>query len=163
MASKFKFPNSETEVVVCKRQDILNCIEENFIDKDVVLEIIDKCEKDAAKFLQEGRWTGIPFIGNIRIPKNIAAERTKEQRELIDNAKEVLDKDKYMFFRRELRRDNFINNKKERYYRYILSKVVTKNHKLYNKLSNTKGEYFARIFLYSCINLTSLNNEEFNI
>lgn len=163
MASKHKFPNSEYEVIVYKRQDIIDCIEKNFTDKDVVLACIEKCEKDAALFLQEGKWTGIPFIGNIRIPKSVAMEKSKEQKELIDDAKNVLSKDKYMLFRRELRQDNYINSKKDTYYKYVLSKIITKNRKLYNKICNIKGEFYAKTFLYTCMELTSAHNEDFNI
>ena len=52
-----------------KKQDILDCIDNNILDKEIALTLIEQLEIDAANFLKEGRWTGIHFIGNIRIPK----------------------------------------------------------------------------------------------
>ena len=90
MADTFKFPNGGFDVKICRRKDIIDCIDENIIDKDVALAVIDKCEFDAANFLQQGRWTGIPFIGNIRIPKSKLLEESPEQQALIQEAKERL-------------------------------------------------------------------------
>lgn len=70
MADVFRFPNDGYDVTIVKKQDILDCIDENIIDKEVALSIVEHCEKTAAEFISSGRWTGIPFIGNIRIPKN---------------------------------------------------------------------------------------------
>ena len=69
MADTYKFPGGGYDVTVFKKQDVLDCIDKNILDKDVALAFIEQLEVDAANFLKEGRWTGIPFIGNIRIPK----------------------------------------------------------------------------------------------
>ena len=50
MADTFKFPNGGYDVTVLKRQDILDCIDANIIDKEVALAIVDQCELDAAEF-----------------------------------------------------------------------------------------------------------------
>ena len=94
MADIYKFPSGGYEVTVCKKQDILDCIDKNIIDKEVALAIVERCEIDAANFLKEGRWTGIPFIGNIRIPKLKQLEESPEQQALIAEAKANLEYNK---------------------------------------------------------------------
>lgn len=158
MAEIYTFPGGY-EVNVFKKQDILDCIDKNIVDKDIALAIVEQCELDAANFLREGRWTGIPFIGNIRVPKLKAMEATIEQQAIIEGAKETLDTNKYVLFRRQLSYDNIRHIKQERYYKYITSMAVSRNRKLYKKLCNEKGEYYARIFLYASKSITSVDNE----
>jgi hypothetical protein len=158
MAELYTFPGGY-EVNVFKKQDILDCIDKNIVDKEIALAIVEQCELDAANFLREGRWTGIPFIGNIRVPKIKAMEATTEQQAIIEGARETLDTSKYVLFRRQLSYENSRHIKQERYYKYITSIAVTRNKKLYKKLCNEKGEYYARIFLYASKSITSVDNE----
>ena len=159
MEDIIKFPNGGYDVTICRKQDILNCIDKNIIDKDIALAIIEHCEFEAANFLREGRWTGIPFIGNIRTPKTIQMLKTSEQQALIQEAKEQLGKEKYIMFRKTLNKENAKHISQERYYRYITSIAIAHNQKLYKKLCATKGEYYARIYLFASYNITSLDNE----
>lgn len=158
MAETYKFPGGY-DVTVLKKQDILDCIDKNIIDKEVALAIVEQCELDAACYLRQGRWTGIPFIGNIRIPKTRLMEESPEQQALIEEAKENLESNKYILFRRQLGEENSKHIKQERYYRYIVSIAVNRNKRLYNKLCDEKGEYYARIFLYATKNITAVDNE----
>ena len=89
MSDTLRFPNGGYNVTVCRKQDILDCLDANVVDKEVVLAIITQCEIDATNFLKEGRWTGIPYLGNMRIPKY--KEKFKEigGREILEDAKEV--------------------------------------------------------------------------
>ena len=159
MADTYKFPGGGYDVTVFKKQDVLDCIDKNILDKDAALAFIEQLEVDAANFLKEGRWTGIPFIGNIRIPKLRQLEESPEQQALIAEAKENLDTDKYILFRTQLGKENSKHIKQERYYRYITSIAISHNRRLYKKLCKEKGEYFARIYLYASYNITSLDNE----
>lgn len=158
MSETYKFPNGY-DVTVFKKQDILDCIDKNIIDKEVALAIVEQCEIDATNFLKEGRWTGIPFIGNIRISKLRQLQDSPEQQALIADAKANLDADKYILFRSQLGKENSKHIKQERYYRYITSIATNRNKKLYKKLCQTKGEYYARIYLYASYNITALDNE----
>lgn len=158
MADTFKFPDGY-DVTICRKSDIMNCIDKNIVDKDVALAIIEHCEFQAAEFIRQGRWTGIPFIGNIRVPKGRSILKTDEQQALIAEAKEHLDKEQYVMFRHRLAKENAIQIKQERYYKYITSIAVNKNRKLYNKLCKEKGEVYARLYLYSCSTITAINNE----
>ena len=159
MADTYKFPGGGYDVTVFKKQDVLDCINKNILDKEIALAFIEQLEVDAANFLKEGRWTGIPFIGNIRIPKLRQLEESPEQQALIAEAKENLDADKYILFRTQLGKENSKHIKQERYYRYITSIAISHNRRLYKKLCEEKGEYFARIYLYASYNITSLDNE----
>lgn len=158
MAETYKFPGGY-DVVVFKKQDIIDCIDENIIDKEIALAIVEQCELDAANFLREGRWTGIPFIGNIRVPKHRLMEDNADQQAILQEAKECLDANKYVLFRKQLREENVKHIRQERYYKYVTSIAVSRNRKLYKKLCDEKGEYYARIFLYASKNITAVDNE----
>ena len=43
MVDTLKFPNGY-DVIVCRRDDIMDCIEKNITDKELVLEVINNCE-----------------------------------------------------------------------------------------------------------------------
>jgi hypothetical protein len=159
MADTYKFPNGGYDVRVCKKQDIIDCIDENIVDKEIVLAIVEQCEVDAATFLNKGRWTGIPFIGNIRIPKTKLMEATPEQQALIQEAKDTLDNNQYIMFRKQLGNDNSKRAKQERYYKYVVSMAVSRNRKLYKRLCIEKGDVFARLFMYATYNVTAVDNE----
>lgn len=162
MSDVFKFPNGY-DVTVCRKKDILDCIDKNIIDKEIAHAIVEHCEIQAAEFIKEGRWAGIPFIGSIRKSKNKELIKTDEQQLLIEDAKENLEKDKYILFRKTLNIENAKQIKQERYYKYITSIAVNKNRRLYKKLCKTKGETYARLFLFCSMEVTALNNEYINI
>lgn len=153
MSDKFKTPNNGFQVTVLRMTDVINTLDDN-IDKDIVKEIITHCEKKAAKDLVAGIWVGIPFIGNIRISKYNQLLREKETQELIQEAKETLDKKDYINFRIDLTKDLSVKAKVSKLHNYNLSKIVTKNKKPYNNLVKHKGVDFAKIYLYSLTNLT---------
>lgn len=153
MSDTFKFPNGY-DVTVVRKQDIIDCLDSNVIDKDVVLAVISQCELDAANFISSGRWTGIPFLGSIRVPKRLQRLQTQEVQDLINEAKNTLDKDRYIIFRHRLNGDIEKEQKQERYYRYIVSHFVNNNRRFYNKLVKEKGEETAQFICYTLSNLT---------
>lgn len=154
MADTIKFPNDGYEVTVCKKSDILECIDKNIVDKDVALAIVEHCEFHAANFIRQGRWAGIPFIGNIRVPKTTSILQTTEQQALIAEAKEQLTKEQYIMFRTRLNKENAKHIKQNRYFNYITSIVANNNKKLYKRLCERKGEAYAKCFLYFAYNAT---------
>lgn len=154
MSDTFKFPNGGYDVTVVRKQDIIDCLDANVVDKDVVLAVISQCELDAANFISSGRWTGIPFIGSIRVPKRIQRIHSKEVQDLIEEAKNTLDKDRYLVFRHRLGSDINREERENRYYRYIVSHFVNNNRKFYNKLVKKEGEDVAQFICYTLSNLT---------
>ena len=163
MADTFKFPNGGYDVTICRKQDILDCIDKNIIDKDIALAIVEHCEFQAASFIREGRWTGIPFIGNIRMSKTKELLKSSEQQALIAEAKENLGKEQYVLFRKQLNKENVKRISQERYYRFITSMAISNNKKLFRKLCKVHGEVYARVFLFCSYEVVAVTNEYINL
>lgn len=160
MYNIFKFPNGGFDVKVCRKQDILDSLGDD-IDKELLLTIVTQCETDAINFINEGRWTGIPYLGNMRVPKNKQKFEEIGGREILETARQELDKKQYDAFKRDLNASIVIDIKKERLYRYMTSCFVTKNRKVYDRflsyattLSINNVDAYARFMCYSCIELT---------
>lgn len=154
----YKFPGGN-DVKVIRKEDIIDTINTNIVDKDVALAIVKQCEIDAAAFLKSGRWTGIPFMGNIKVPDNVKMSRTPEQRELIDSAYHSVSNEQFVMFRRGLAYDNEKRIKANRYFNYVLSMAVAKNRQLFKKLCKEKGESWTRIHFFLTFSVTAINNE----
>ena len=149
-----RFPPEGYEVTVLRKADVLKCIDENIIDKEIALEIVRRCEIDATNFLKEGRWAGIPFLGNIRIPKIVQTFLSEDTQKLMSEAKETLDENKYLLFRKQFATDAVKREDKERFYKYELSKFIGKNIKLFRKLANKHGDKLARVISFTLRNMT---------
>ena len=147
MADTFNFPNG-FEVKVFRKSDIIDCIDANIIDKETALAVITQCELDASNFIREGRWTGIPYIGNIRIPEAKKRFNSEENKELLETAKETMPKEQYVLFRKRLAVDITKKIKQEKLYRSIVAMVASRNPYLYRKYCNNKGENIARLHMY---------------
>lgn len=161
MSDIFKFPNGY-DVKILRKEDVLASIEANIVDKDVALEIVKRCEIDAANFIKEGRWASIPFIGNIRIPKAREKFLSEETQSLLAEAESALERDKYLLFRKSVAEDISKQVKTERYFCYQVSKFVGKNTKFFKKVSEKHGDNYARFLCYtlSGINMIESNNYE---
>lgn len=155
MEDTIKLPSGGYDVKVVRKEDIIKCIDVNILDKDIMLAFINQFEVDASNFLAKGRWTSLPYIGTLRRSQYKEALNSNEIIELNEAAKENLDKDKYILFRKNLRDDIARGIKRERLYKYTLSQVVKKNKDFYDYLESTKGELIARVVCYSMFNLTS--------
>lgn len=153
MGNTIKTPQNGYDIKVVRKTDIIKCIDENILDKDVMLALISQLEVDASTFLSEGRWTSLPYLGTLRKNKFKEIINSEENKELILAAKENLDKDKYIVFRKDLRDDITKRIRRERIFNYTVSKFVTKNKVFYNKLRNAKGEKAARFISYTLYEL----------
>ena len=158
MTDSYKFPGG-CDVTVVRKQDIVDCIDVNIVDKEVALAIIQQCESDAAAFLRQGRWVGIPFIGSIRANQVRKLEKTKEQQELIDAAFTTATPEQYVIFRRTLAHDNHRKIKAQRYYNFVLASAVAKNRALFKKMCKDKGEAFTRIHFFLNQSIVAVSNE----
>lgn len=156
-----KFPNGY-EVEVLTKDDIIKSLDDD-VDKELLSIIIDQCNADIVKFLEEERWTGIPFFGNIRIPKRVKKLQSDKVQNLIKDAKQTLTLSKYKEFRKELANDIRNEEKEETHYNYVISKFVKKNAKFYKYLVEVYGIDLAKLKCWFIINdgLTiSRNNQE---
>lgn len=148
MIGVYKFPNGN-DVEVYKREDIVKCIKNNITDANVILAVINDCEKQCADFISQGTWASIPFIGNFRIPKHTLMEQTEEQKELLKGASEILTNKDYVLFRKQVLIDNAKRAAQQRYFNYEVSKMVTKNRKTYNRLLNRLPKAIVHILFYT--------------
>lgn len=158
MSDVFKFPKGY-EVKILRKEDVLASIDANIIDKDVALEIVKKCEIDAANFLREGCWASIPFIGNLRVPKTTKKLLSEETQAILGEAKTALDRDKFLLFRKSIAFDIGKQVKVERYYRYTVSKFVGKNPKFFKDMSAKYGDIAARFLCYTLCDLSMIETE----
>ena len=154
MPESRKFPPEGYQVTVLRKQDVLKCIDDNILDKEIALDIVRRCEIDATNFIKEGRWAGIPFLGNIRIPKIVQNFLSEETQALMNEAKETLDTNQYLLFRHSYASDAMKQEKFERYYRYELSKFIGKNIRFFRRVSTKKGDKFARMLCFTLRSLT---------
>ena len=161
MSDIFRFPGGY-DVKILRKEDVLASIEANIVDKEVALEIVKRCEIDAANFIKEGRWASIPFIGNIRIPKFKEKFTSEETQNLLSEAEATLERDKYLLFRKSVAEDINKKIKIKRYFCYQVSKFVGKNPKFFKKVSEKHGDNYARLLCYtlSGINIVESNNYE---
>lgn len=156
-----KFPYSNYDVTVCNKDDILEELKsDSSIDDDVIKEIIDSLEEDVISFIKKDKWTGIPFLGSIKMPDGIRLNSTEEQKELIKDAFNTMDKDEYVKFRHTLAVDNYLRAKEERNKKYIASMVARRNNKVYNRLIKQKGEKYANFIMLSLLKLKEPIREE---
>ena len=121
--------------------------------------IVKQCEIDAANFLRKGRWTGIPFMGSIKVPDVVKMSNSKEQKELIQTAMDTVTNEQFVIFRRDLAHSNEKRVKATRYYNYVLSMAVAKNRELFKKLCKDKGVGYARIHFFLISSITAVENE----
>lgn len=159
MKDVYNFPNGGYEVRIVRRSEVLEAIDKNIIDKDIALAIIERCELDCANFLKEGRWANIPYIGNIRIPKAKQLIKSEEQQTLISDAYDNLDTDSYLMFRKQLNQYNAQRARFEKSYNYLLAIMVNRYNKYYNYLKRNKGDYKARITVYTFASLDPLTED----
>jgi len=158
----FKFPGGK-DVTVVRKQDVIECVNTNIVDKEVALAIIEQCEIDAANFLRQGRWTGIPFIGNIRASKVSILQNSKEQKELIDYVRDNSTMEHYVLFRRNLAVDNEKRVKATRHFNYVLAMAVARNRQGFKKLCKERGDKYARIHYFLTYTITAVDNESIPI
>ena len=159
MPESRKFPPEGYQVTVLRKQDVLKCIDENIIDKEIALEIVRRCEIDAANFVKDGRWAGVPFLGNLRIPKIVQTFLSEDTQQLMAEAKVNLDEHKYLLFRRQFATDAVKREDRERFYKYELSKFVGKNLKFFRKLVSKQGEKLARVKCFTLRNMTIVTED----
>lgn len=160
MSTIRKFPRGGYDVTVVSRKDIIRTIDDNILDKEVLKEILTQLEKDTEDYLLAGKWVGIPFLGNIRIPPMVALQNSKEQQDLIKEARENLTKEKYILFRKALSSENTFIVKQNKVYRTLLTSNIRKHNLLYRILKVTRGFHQANFILYSLYGIKPFNYEE---
>ena len=167
MAETFRFPNGGYDVTVCRKKDIIDSIDSNVVDKEVLSALIEQCERDAEEFIRQGRWAGIPYLGNMRVPEHNKKFEEINGKELLETARQTLEEEQYKVFRKEFNVHIGEDVARERLYRYRTSMFVTKHkwqYKMYLKDKRASKcsdkEVFARFMCYSCIDVTPYTYED---
>lgn len=160
MANIIKFPNGGYDVAVVTKEDILRTIDVNITDKEVAYAIIRQLEFDATKFIRDGKWTGIPNLGNIRIPKERQLLDKQLKDGLIQAAAENMTNKQFVVFRKNLSIENIRKARYERYYKYVSSIMVNRNKKVYKVLERTYGIDFAMLTMFFAYNMEYIKHEE---
>lgn len=150
-----KFPHGN-DVIILKKDDILKTIDANIIDKDVALAIVNQLSCDIAKNIVEDKWTGIPYIGNVRY--NSMAKLIKNHTDIMNDAKSVLSKDEYVVFKRNVLKQTSNEAKLGRVSKYQASMFVREHPKCYRSWI-AKGEAYADCKAYFLSNLTACQTD----
>jgi len=159
MVDEIKFPNGGYAVKVVNKEDILKSIDINITDKEIALELIKRLEIDAFRFLNKGKWTGIPFLGNIRVPLEKQYFLKQKEDGVFKDAKELVDRQQYIMFRTNLSIENKLKAKAERYYKYVCSMAINRNRKYYKHLCTHYTDTYARLKLFFSFTVTAVDNE----
>lgn len=149
MKDIYRYPNGGYEFTVVRKQDILETIDANITDKEVMYEMIEQLEIDAFNHLKAGHWTGIPFLGSIKIPEGIKMNNTPEQKELLDEAFQTMDRNEYICFRRQLAKSNDQRIRENKIYKSKAQIVRLKNKNLSTRLFKAYSYEQAIFILYS--------------
>lgn len=137
------FPYSNFDVVIVEKEDILKTIDNNIIDKDIALELVRNLEVKAEQYVKEKRWTGIPYLGNIRVPKGLSKEVQDSYKDIRTVAYNTMDKKSYVAFIREICLDNSAAIKYNRFFNQILAIAVRKDKQKWTRLCRAKGDAYA--------------------
>lgn len=152
-----RFPNGGYEVIVVEKEDILNTIEQNITDKEIMNELITQLELDISKFIKENKWTGVPFLGSIRVPPVKAYN--KQYQEEKNQAYLTMPKKEYIVFTRQMAFDAERIVKHNRLYKYIASMACHKNIKEYREVARKKGDTYAKLYFYFKVMVKAVDNE----
>lgn len=161
---KRNFPYSDIEVVVVEKQDILKTINDNIIDKEIALELIGGLEVKAESLIKEGKWTGIPYFGNIRIPKGLSEEVQDSYKDARQFAYATMNKASYIAFVKQIALDNSEKIKYCGYFNKVLAIYSKKDRKKFNALCQSKGYHYAacKTVFSNCIRPMKENYEYIN-
>lgn len=152
-----KFPNGGYDVRIVSKEDILETINNNIIDKEIATELISTLEINIKDFIKKERWTGIPYLGTVKVPEHKILK--KDQKDIIKEAYESMPKDEYVMFCIHLTSENKDAVRRTKLYRHLCSMAVNKDIKLFRKVSKENGSVYGRLFMYFRYMFKSINNE----
>lgn len=159
MKEQYKFPNGY-EFTVVNKEDIINTIEDNIVDKELMFDLITEMENTALSFIEAGHWTGIPFLGNVRVSPYTKELRHKETKELLTAAKRTLPKEEFYVFNRNVGKEIIHKQNINRRYRYEVSKIISKHRKEYIRLAKVTGDNYGRFYMYTKYRPKAIMSEE---
>lgn len=139
------------DVTIVNKNDILKTIDDNIIDKEIAYEIITSLELSCQKYVSAGDSAGIPYIGKIK--ERLSSAIAREHTEALNDAKEVLDREHYIAFKRALFIDESRRYKYNKVYKLEIVRVVNNNRRQYWNYVDTIGEVKADIMFHGIAHL----------
>lgn len=148
---------------VVRKEDILDTIDKNILDKDVALEVISHCEISAINFFKNGYWASIPHMGNFRLdPRKVLRKETLDSMD--GAAKQFVMSDdpqskaRYILFRKQVSNDAREEIEFKRYYNYSIALEANRNRKIFNKMCKKIGMPMTRLRMWGLMTITPLDN-----
>lgn len=138
-------------VTIVSKNDILKTIDDNIIDKEIAYEIITSLELSCQKYVSAGDTAAIPYIGKIK--ERLAATIARENIETLDDAKEALDREHYIAFKRALFADESKRYKYNKIYKLEIARVAKHNRRQYWNYVDVIGEAKADIMFHGIAHL----------
>lgn len=148
MSEVHKYPNGY-DVTVCNRRDILACLDENIVDKQVLSAIIEDLEDNIWTYIQDGKSAGIPYLGSISFIEDKKIRNSEEIKELKREGRELMSKEEYCMFKHKLNKEIQASVGRDRFYKYTIATFITHNFGYFRFLCKTHTEAEARLISYS--------------
>lgn len=139
------------DVTIVNKNDILKTIDDNIIDKELAYEIITSLELSCQKYVSAGDVAGIPYIGKIK--ERLTAAIARENKEALDDAKAVLDREHYIAFKHALFADESKRYTYNKVYKLEIARVVSHNRRQYWNYVDKIGDVKADIMFHGIANL----------
>lgn len=138
-------------VTVVNKNDILKTIDDNIIDKEIAYEIITSLELSCQKYVSAGDAASIPYIGKIK--ERLTSAIARKNKEALNDAKEVLDREHFIAFKHALFDDERKCYKCNRVYKLETIHVVHRNRRQYWNYVDRIGEVKADIMFHGIAHL----------
>ena len=138
-------------VTIVNKNDVLKTIDDNIIDKEIAYQIITSLELSCQKYVSAGDIAGIPYVGKIK--ERLEATIIRKNKEALTDAKEALDREQYIAFKRALFADEGKRYKYNKVYKLEIARVVSHYRKQYWNYVDTIGEVKADIMFHGIAHL----------
>lgn len=139
------------DVTIVNKDDVLKTIDDNIIDKEIAYQIITSLELSCQKYVSAGDAAGIPYIGKIK--ERLGAAIARENKEALEDAKEVLDREHFIAFKYALFTDESRRYKYNKVYKLEIARVVNRNKRQYWNYVDTIGDVKADIMFHGIAHL----------
>lgn len=150
------------DITVCTKQDIIDTLDQNVVDKEVVYDIIKNLECNIAKAIREDKWAGMPFIGSVRPNPMKAFMHSKETCQTLSEAYQSMDLPSFVMFKKALVVDKYKEVVFNRQYKLIAAINARRNYKYYRTLCKKYSDAYVRLFMFSCASFVGFDIGRFD-
>nr|DAG89502.1 MAG TPA: DNA binding protein [Crassvirales sp.] len=150
------------DITICTKHDILETLDKNVVDKEIMYDLIKSLECNIAKCIRENRWAGMPFIGSVRPSPVKAMFYEPEVRETLKDAYATMPFPSFIMFKKAMIKDKYLEVVYNRQYKVIAAINARRNYRYYRRLCKTRGDVYARIFMFSCASFVGFDVGRFD-